>query len=43
MPSQHFLIVTNRLTRGDYTLQLTAIDRAGRRQARPTTIKLAMR
>jgi len=43
MPSQHFLIITNRLTRGDYTLQLTAIDRAGHRQARPTTIKLAMR
>ncbi len=43
MPSQHFLILTNRLSRGDYTLQLTAIDRAGRHQLRPTTIKLLLR
>ena len=40
MPSQHFLVLANRLARGAYTLQLTAIDRAGRHQARPTTVRL---
>jgi hypothetical protein len=40
MPSQHFLIVANHLTPGLCTLQLTAIDRAGMRQARPTTVRL---
>ena len=43
MPSQHFLILTNHLSRGAYTLQLTAIDRAGRHQLRPTTIRLLLR
>jgi hypothetical protein len=43
MPSQHFLILAERLARGAYTLQLTAIDRAGRRQLRPTTVRLLVR
>ena len=43
MPSQHFLVLANHLLRGSYTLQLTAIDRAGQRQARPTTVRLLVR
>jgi hypothetical protein len=43
MPSQHFLVLASRLARGSYTLQLTAIDRAGQRQARPTTVRLLVR
>jgi Trypsin len=43
MPSQHFLILADHLARGGYTLRLTAIDRAGQRQARPTTVRLLVR
>lgn len=43
MPSQHFLILAERLAPGAYTLALTAIDRAGLRQVRPTTVGLVVR
>jgi secreted trypsin-like serine protease len=43
MPSQHFLVLADHLARGSYTLQLTAIDRAGQRQARPTSVRLLVR
>jgi secreted trypsin-like serine protease len=43
LPAQHFLVLANRLARGRYTLQLTAIDRAGKRQLRPTTVRLLVR
>ncbi len=43
MPSQHFLVLANHLARGGYTLQLTAIDRAGHHQLRPTTVRLLVR
>jgi hypothetical protein len=43
MPSQHFLILADHLAAGAYTLALTAVDRAGHRQARPTTIRLLVR
>jgi secreted trypsin-like serine protease len=43
MPSQHFLILANRLLPGGCTLRLTAIDRAGLRQVRPTTLRLLVR
>lgn len=43
MPSQHFLVIADRLARGAYTLQLTAIDRAGQRQARPTIVRLSVK
>jgi Trypsin len=43
MPSQHFLVLADHLARGAYTLQLTAVDRAGQRQVRPTTVRLYVR
>jgi secreted trypsin-like serine protease len=43
MPSQHFLVLADRLARGAYTLQLTAVDRAGLRQLRSTTVRLFVR
>jgi hypothetical protein len=39
----HFLITTGRLARGTYTLSVVAVDQAGNKARRPTTVTLRVR
>jgi hypothetical protein len=43
MPGRHFLVAAGHLRPGRYELTLSAVDRAGVRQARPTRVALVLR
>jgi secreted trypsin-like serine protease len=43
MPNGHFLIVVEHLAPGSYLLRLTAVNRAGVRQGKPTLVRLLVK